>query len=399
MKTSARPGARIGYGPGSMYALATAILLALQEPFSALAARTLSSLDFLALTQLALLLSLPFLLARAETRTDFAAILLDSRQWPRLAIIFLVGVAGLALYDIGLSSAHPIITAAILNLSPFWAALVALAVSRRSISISPIVFWGCFVVAFFGAMAIAWSQIDADNQALARDVLSNLLHSRWIYALPMPVFFALSGTLVFEWFSAFDEKAAIAANFVVSAIVLLPLAAVVSGFDVPSARPIEPSAGAVALLIAGTLAAAAAGRVSYQRALTATRNDNGYVTMFFLLIPGISAFVSLPLSKWIPSLTFFAGPVFAIGLGCVSAPLAVLAFFTRRGPGVAFRSQAPRVVTADTGRTRPTRQGALVPEADALVALERVVEPERRHEIVDRIFPYDRDSDLERDIQ
>ena len=42
----------------------------------------------------------------------------------------------------------------------------------------------------------------------------------------------------------------------------------------------------------GTLAAAAAGRVFYQLSLTATRNDNGYVTMFFLLIPGISSLIS-----------------------------------------------------------------------------------------------------------
>ena len=82
-----------------------------------------------------------------------------------------------------------------------------------------------FLMAFCGAMAIAWSQIDLDPQA----VVSSLLHSRWIYALPMPAFFALSGTLVYEWFSDFDEAAAIGANFVVSAIVLLPVALVSSG--------------------------------------------------------------------------------------------------------------------------------------------------------------------------
>jgi hypothetical protein len=32
----------------------------------------------------------------------------------------------------------------------------------------------------------------------------------------------LSGTLVFEWFSELDEQAAIAANFVVSSLVLIP---------------------------------------------------------------------------------------------------------------------------------------------------------------------------------
>jgi hypothetical protein len=40
---------------------------------------------------------------------------------------------------------------------------------------------------------------------------------------------------------------------------------------------------AALLLVIGTLAAGAAGRVFYQIALTATDNDNGFVTMFFLL--------------------------------------------------------------------------------------------------------------------
>ena len=207
------PMGPIDYRLGTFYAIATAILMAFQAPFSAFAARTLSSLDFMALTQLALLLSLPLLLWRADSRRDFVVILLDVRQWPKLAVVFLVGVAGLGLYDVGLSSAHPIITAGVLNLSPFWAALVAFAVSRRTISVSPAAFWPCFFVAFCGAMAIAWSQIDADNRLLSRDVIASLLHSRWIYALPMPAFFALSGTLVFKWFPDFDEPGSISGQF------------------------------------------------------------------------------------------------------------------------------------------------------------------------------------------
>jgi drug/metabolite transporter (DMT)-like permease len=320
----------IDYGLGTVYAIVTAFLFAVQEPFSALAARTLTSLDFFAFTQLALLFSLPFLLAQDKTRRDFAAILLDIRQWPKLAVIFLVGVAGLGLYDVGLSSTHPIITAAVLNLSPFWAVLVAFAVSRRSISVPRSTFILLFVVAFFGAMAVAWSQIDVDNRVLARDVIFSLLHSKWIYALPTPVFFALSGTLVYHWFSDFDERAAIGANFVVSATVLLP-AAVISPQLHQELRLSEQSASAIALLLVGTLAAAAAGRLFYQLALTATQNDNGYVTMFFLLIPGISALISLPLSSYIPTLMFVPGPLFVLGMGGVSLPLAVLAFVSRRG--------------------------------------------------------------------
>jgi len=316
------------YRLGILYAIATAVLLAIQEPFSALAARTLSSLDFMAVTQLALLSSLPFLISRSDARQDFAAILLDIRQWPRLAVIFLVGVAGLSLYDVGLSSAHPIITAAVLNLSPFWAALVSLAISRRSVAVSPVAFWICFVAAFCGAMVIAWSQVDVDNRTLARDLISSLLHSKWIYALPMPAFFALSGTLVFEWFSDYDEAATIGANFVVSALVLLPAAAINSGQA--SLHLSEQSATAIVLLLAGTLAASAAGRVFYQLALTSTKNDNGTVTMFFLLIPAISALISWPLSRWIPTLSFIPGPTYLVGMALVCLPLIAVTLISRR---------------------------------------------------------------------
>ena len=334
------------YGQGTLYAIGTAVLLAVQEPFSAFAARTLSSLDFMALTQVALLLSLPLLLSRADSRRDFAVILLDVRQWPKLAVIFLVGVAGLELYAVGLSSAHPIITAGVLNLSPFWAALVAFAVSRRSISVSPVAFWSCFLVAFCGAMAIAWSQIDADNRLLSRDVVVSLLHSRWIYALPMPAFFALSGTLVFKWFPDFDEAGSIGANFLVSAAILIPAATISAHFH-PSFRLSEELAGAIALLLVGTLAASAAGRVLYQKALTATQNDNGYVTMFFLLIPGVSAMISWPLSGWIPTLRFIPSPAFGLGLALVMGPLLLLSFVPRRDRTAEPARSSLEVVSAE----------------------------------------------------
>ena len=247
-----RQRSQLNYGQGTLYAIGTAVLLAVQEPFSALAARTLTSLDFIALTQVALLLSLPLLLSRADSRRDFTAILLDMRQWPKLAVIFLVGVAGLELYDVGLSSAHPIITAGVLNLSPFWAALVAFAISRRTISVSPATFWPCFFVAFCGAMAIAWSQIDIESRLLTRAVIVSLLHSRWIYALPMPAFFALSGTLVFKWFPDFDEAGSIGANFFVSAAILIPAATISAHFQ-PAFRLGEGSAGAIELCSSGRL--------------------------------------------------------------------------------------------------------------------------------------------------
>ena len=89
---------------------------------------------------------------------------------------------------------------------------------------------------------------------------------------------------------------AIAANFFVSAAILIPAATILA--NLPSrVRLSEQSAGAILLLLVGTLAASAAGRVFYQMALTATRDDNGYVTMFFLLIPALSALISLMLSR------------------------------------------------------------------------------------------------------
>ena len=327
---SESPRCSIDYRLGTFYAIATAVLVSFQVPFSALAARSLGSLDFMAFTQLALLFSIPLLILRADSRRDFAAIVFRVRNWPKLAVIFLVGVAGLKLYDIGLSSTHPIITAAVLNLSPFWAALIAFIVSKRSISVSPLAFFACFLVAFFGAMAIAWSQIDLDSKVLTRDVVESFIHSKWIYALPMPAFFALSGTLVYQWFSDFDEPAAIAANFVVSSLVLIPLAAVASDFGRPENLS-EQSAIAILLLLVGTLASSAAGRVFYQMALTATRNDNGYVTMFFLLIPALSALISFMLSHWIPGLQFVPRPMFFVGIALVTIPLLMLSLASWRG--------------------------------------------------------------------
>ena len=135
---------------GSIYALVTAALLATQEPFSALAAKRLPPLSFVCLTQAALLLSVPILIARARSRHDFSALLLTPRNLGKLAVLFLIGIAGLLLYNLGLRNAHPIIVAAILNLSPFWAAIVAKVVSGKAIPISSLVFWPCFSVAFIG---------------------------------------------------------------------------------------------------------------------------------------------------------------------------------------------------------------------------------------------------------
>jgi drug/metabolite transporter (DMT)-like permease len=314
------PGAN--YRQGSVYSMLTALLLATQEPFSALAAKRLTSSYFICLTQIALLLSVPLLTLSAASRRDFVALLSDVRNLGRLAVLFVFGLCGLFLYDIGLSSAHPIITAAILNMSPFWAALVAWIISRKAIPVSPPAFFGCFTVAFLGAMMVAWSQIDKSDGRLVGDLVRSILTSKWVYAIPMPIFFALSGTLVGRWFSRYDEAAAIAANFVVSAVILIPATLLVASGS-PHVAVDEQTLSAILLLLLGTLAAAAAGRVFYQVALTATHNDNGFVTMFFLLIPALSCLITVPLSWWISELRFAVGPMFLLGLVLITIPLAL----------------------------------------------------------------------------
>jgi drug/metabolite transporter (DMT)-like permease len=314
--------AHADYRLGSVHAVVTAFLLATQEPFSVLAAERLSTPYFVGFTQFALLLSVPLLTLPAGSRRDFIGLVTDPRNLGKLLILFLIGLSGLLLYNFGLGSAHPIIVAVILNLSPFWAVLVTLIVSRKGIPVSALVFVGCFVAAFLGAMIVAWSQMDNSNGSLFDDLAKNFLRRTWMYAIPVPIFFALSGTLVGHWFSQFDEAATIAANFVVSALILLPSVFVISYREPPLLMDVQTT-DAVLLLMLGTLAAAAAGRVFYQVALTATGNDNGFVTMFFLLVPGLSALVSVPLSRWIPDLRFVADPMFFLGLALGAASLFV----------------------------------------------------------------------------
>jgi hypothetical protein len=59
--------------------------------FSALTARSLTSLEFICLTQLALLLSVPLLTVGETSRNDFAAVLFAAPEWGKLAILFAVG--------------------------------------------------------------------------------------------------------------------------------------------------------------------------------------------------------------------------------------------------------------------------------------------------------------------
>jgi drug/metabolite transporter (DMT)-like permease len=308
----------MNYKLGSVYAIITALLLSTQEPFSFLAAKQLSVTQFVFLTQVALLISIPLLIARRTSRRDLTALFGDASNYAKLGALFAIGMAGLLLFKLALSNAHPIIISAVINLQPFWAALAALLIARIPIHVSPRIFFACLVAGFLGAMAVAWSQVgEADRPNLVQ-LWDSAWHGTWLYAVPVPICSALGGTLVGKWFARYDESAAIAANFLVSSLVLVPAAGLILylNSDLHFSQLVP-----VLLMIAGTIVAASIGRVVYQIALSATGNDNGFVTMFFLLIPALTALLSFALSWWISDLRFAVSLMFYVGLATVSASL------------------------------------------------------------------------------
>ena len=310
----------INYRLGSLYSVLTAFLYATQEPFSFPAARHLNTLQFVALTQVSLLVSIPLLTSRPASRRDFVALFRKPANYLYLAVIFAIGMSGLLLYNFGLSNAHPIIIAAILNLSPFWAALVALVLVGVPIPISRATFFGCFAGAFIGAMAVAWSQLGDRGMSTVGELADNFVHGSWVYAIPVPLCSALGGTLVGKWFGAYDESAAIAANFLTANVILIPGCLALLAWRGELQFEQLP---AMALMVFGTIVAASVGRVVYQIALTVTGGDNGFVTMFLNLVPALTALISLALSHWIADLHFVIDPTFFLGSAVIAASLAL----------------------------------------------------------------------------
>jgi len=325
-----RPSSRAGYRLGSVYALATAVLYSVQEPFSFLAASRLSTIQFVCLTQIALFLSIPLLIFNRASRRDIVALFARPSNYGKLAAIFAIGMTGLLLYNVGLSEAHPIIVSGILNLLPFWAALVALVFAGVPIPVSPRVFFGCFLGAFLGALAVAWSQLpEAGGQSL--EALANgLLRGTWIYALPVPICTALNGTLITKWFGRYDEGAAIASNFLFANVLLIPTTLVV--LDRRGEVSFDGQVLAIALMIAGTIVAASLGRLVFQIALTVTHGDNGFVSMFLNLVPALTAVISFALAWAIPALHFAFDARFFAGLALICASLALFSLKAWRAP-------------------------------------------------------------------
>lgn len=298
---------------GGAFALVASVLIAAQPPFASAAAQRFSVVQFLFLTQIGLLVSLPLLLATRDTRRDFAAALGAPSNAIKLFAIFAVSTAGLLLYAVSLSHAHPVVVVAILNLGPFWAALVAWVATRTPIPVSPAVFFACLAVAFLGAIAVAWSQA-GDHAGL----VAELVKGTWAFAIPIPLFTALSGSLTGKWFAELSASGAVAANILVGNIVLIPATLVLMharGEHVFSA--LLPTL----LLIVGIILADAVGRVFYQKALNVTGGDNGFVTMFQNIEPAVAALISLALSPWIKSLHFSASWPFFAGLALTGAGL------------------------------------------------------------------------------
>jgi hypothetical protein len=303
---------------GSTYALAASLLIAAQAPLSSPAAQQLSVFQFIFLTQIALLVSVPLLLISADGRRGLVGALGSMANYWKLAVIFAVSAAGLVLYNVSLSHAHPVVVVAILNLAPFWGALVALLLSRTPIPVSPIVFFLCAAVAFLGAIAVAWSQTK-DGSGL----VTELLKGSWLFALPIPIFTVLSASLMSKWFSDLNASGVIAANILVGCAVLIPVTVVIL---IVRGEPLFAHLQLTLLMVAGIILADTIGRVFYQKALNTTGNDNGFVTMFQNLEPGIAALIAFCLSPWIEGLRFEAGWLFFVGLGLTAVSLFIFSW-------------------------------------------------------------------------
>jgi hypothetical protein len=157
----------------------------------------------------------------------------------------------------------------------------------------------------------------------------NFIHGSWVYAIPVPLFSALGGTLVGKWFGKYNESAAIAANFLFANVILIPSCLVILAWRRELTFEQLP---VMLLMIVGTILASSVGRVFYQISLTVTGGDNGFVTMFWNLVPALTAVVSLILSRWIADEHFIIDPTFFLGSALIAASLLLFSLKSWRQP-------------------------------------------------------------------
>ena len=85
-----------------VYALATAVLLATQAPLSLLAAKRLSVAEFICVTELVLLLCVPFMIRTQRSPEHFLALISSVSNLGRFGVLLLIGLIGIVLYAFGL---------------------------------------------------------------------------------------------------------------------------------------------------------------------------------------------------------------------------------------------------------------------------------------------------------
>ena len=126
-----------------------------------------------------------------------------------------------------------------------------------------------------------------------------------------------------KWFSDLNASGVIAANILVGGAVLIPVTAMLV---IARGEPLFSHLEFTLLMVAGIILADTIGRVFYQKALNTTGNDNGFVTMFQNLEPGIAALIAFCLSPWIEGLRFEAGWTFFAGLALTAVSLFIFSW-------------------------------------------------------------------------
>jgi drug/metabolite transporter (DMT)-like permease len=99
---------------------------------SLLGAKRLSVAEFIGVTELVVLLCVPFMLRTQRSRVHFRALISSVWNLGKFGVLLLIGQAGIVLYAFCLSRGHSIVVSAVLNLDPFWAAIIAYLIAEEN---------------------------------------------------------------------------------------------------------------------------------------------------------------------------------------------------------------------------------------------------------------------------